>query len=206
MSDTEPDDTSPRIDRRAERGEATRSAIVSAARDLFSTRGYTAVGTNEVVRRAGVTRGALYHHFRDKRDLFRAVYEQTERGIVDTTAAKIATVDDPWQMLVAGIGSFFDACTDPALRQIGLVDGPAVLGWQEWREIGARYVMGLVTVGLRNAMDAGVLRKADVDQLAHLMFGALGEAAMVIANAEDPSAARERVEASVLMLLEGLRT
>jgi AcrR family transcriptional regulator len=178
---------------------------VDAARELFSERGYGAVGTNEVVGRAGVTRGAMYHHFRDKRDLFRAVYEQTEREVVERTAAVIASVEDPWEMLVAGIRSFFDACMDPALRQIGLVDGPAVLGWSEWREIGSRYVMGLMTLGLRGAMDAKVLRPADVDQLAHLMFGALGEAAMLIAAADDPSAAREEAEATALVLLEGLR-
>jgi AcrR family transcriptional regulator len=194
-----------RLDRRAERGEATREKLVTAARELFSERGYAAVGTNEVVRRAGVTRGALYHHFRDKKDLFRAVYEQTEREIVEGTAATIATIDDPWEMLVAGIRSFFDACMDPRLGRIGLVDGPAVLGWREWREIGSRYGMGLVTLGLQNAMDAGALRQADVGQLAHLVFGALGEAAMLIASAEDPLAARESAESTTLVLLEGLK-
>ena len=149
------DEPQPRSDRRAERGEATRAALVGAARELFSERGYSGVGTNEVVAQAGVTRGAMYHHFRDKQDLFRAVYEQTEREIVESTAAAISTIDDPWEMLASGVHSFFDACTDPALRQIGLVDGPAVLGWQEWREIGGRYGMALVTLGLQNAMDRG---------------------------------------------------
>ncbi len=200
------DEPQPRSDRRAERGEATRAALVGAARELFSERGYSGVGTNEVVAQAGVTRGAMYHHFRDKQDLFRAVYEQTEREIVESTAAAISTIDDPWEMLASGVHSFFDACTDPALRQIGLVDGPAVLGWQEWREIGSRYGMALVTLGLQNAMDAGVLRQADVRQLSHLVFGALGEAALLIANADDPRATRKEAEATALILLEGLRT
>ncbi len=199
-------DPRPQPDRRAERGEATRAALVGAARELFSERGYARVGTNEVVARAGVTRGAMYHHFRDKKDLFRAVYEQTEREIVESTAAAISTIEDPWEMLASGVHSFFDACTDPALRQIGLVDGPAVLGWQEWREIGSRYGMALVTLGLQNAMDAGVLRQADVRQLSHLVFGALGEAALLIANADDPRATRKEAEATALVLLEGLRT
>ena len=106
---------------------------------------------------------------------------------------------------MTGTRAFFDACTDPDLRQIGLVDGPAVLGWQEWREIGRRYVFGLVTFGLQNAMDAGVLRRADVKQLAHLLIGALGEAAMVLASADDPEAARAEVEETTLVLMEGLR-
>lgn len=192
-------------DRRAERGEATRAAILGAARELFSTRGYGQVGTNEVVERAGVTRGAMYHHFKEKKDLFRAVYEDVERELVETTAARMEGVEDPWELLVTGSRAFFDACTDPTLRQIGLVDGPAVLGWQEWREIGNRYVFGLVTFGLQNAMDAGVLRRADVKQLAHLFIGALGEAAMVLANADDPEAERADVEGTLLVLMEGLR-
>lgn len=194
-----------RSDRRAERGEATRAALVRAARELFTERGYPAVGTNEVVQRAGVTRGAMYHHFRDKQDLFRAVYEQLEEEVVAATAAAMSGLEDPWELLVTGVRSFFDACTDPALMQIGLIDGPAVLGWQEWREIGNRYGLGLVTLGLQNAMDAGVLRRADVTQLAHLMLGALDEAAMLIANADDPRHARELAEETLLILLEGLR-
>jgi AcrR family transcriptional regulator len=192
-------------DRRAERGSATRAALVWAARELFSERGYGAVGTTEVVERAGVTRGALYHHFRDKRELFRAVYEETERELVETTAAEMSAIDDPWDLLVRGTQSFFDACTDPSTMQIGLVDGPAVLGWQEWREVGSRYALGLVTFALQNAMDAGVLRRTDVKPLAHLVFGALGEAAMLMANADDRQQARREAEAAVLVLLEGLR-
>ena len=197
--------TPPSPDRRAERGEATRAAIVRAARELFSSRGYAAVGTNEVVQRAGVTRGAMYHHFSEKKDLFRAVYEELEQELVAATLASMQSVEDPWDRLVTGTRAFFDACTDPALRQIGLIDAPAVLGWQEWRDIGTRYVFGVVTFGLQNAMDEGVLRRADVKQLAHLFIGALGEAAMVLANAEDPKREREDVEATLLVLMEGLR-
>lgn len=199
------DERPPDHDRRLERGEATRAQIVRAARELFSARGYAAVGTNELVERAGVTRGAMYHHFRDKRDVFRAVYEDVEQQLVERTAARMGGVDDPWEVLVTGTRAFFDACTDPALRQIGLIDGPAVLGWQEWREIGKRYAFGFLTFGLQNAMDAGVLRRADVEQLAHLLFGALGEATMVLANADHPEAARRQVEETLLLLLEGLR-
>jgi AcrR family transcriptional regulator len=195
----------PSRDRRAERGEATRAQIVRAARELFTERGYAAVATNEVVEHAGVTRGAMYHHFKEKRDLFRAVYEEVEREQVEAAAKRIQGVEDPWEMLLAGMRAFFDACTDPKLMRIGLVDGPAVLGWREWREIGTQYAFGLVTFALRNAMEAGVLREADVEQLAHLLVGALGEAAMVLANSPDPASARADLEATVIVLLEGLR-
>jgi AcrR family transcriptional regulator len=190
---------------KAERREATRAALVGAARELFAERGYAHVGTEEVVERAGVTRGALYHHFRDKQDLFRAVYEQSEEEVVASVAAQMAGIEDPVELLEAGTRGFLDACGDPALRQIGLLDGPAVLGWAEWREIGARYGLALIVGGLQAGMDAGRLRKADVTPLAHLLLGALGEAAMLIASADDPEAARRRVEGSLMALLEGLK-
>jgi AcrR family transcriptional regulator len=192
-------------DRRAERGEATRAALVRAARELFSERGYAAVGTNEVVERAGVTRGAMYHHFREKKDLMRAVYEQTEQELVAATVERMQGVDDPWERLVTGVRAFFDFCADPALSQIGLVDAPAVLGWQEWREVGRRYVFGAVTFVLQDAMDKGVLRRADVTNLAHLFIAALGEAALMLGDADDPEKARADVEATLLTLLEGMR-
>ncbi len=179
--------------------------MVRAARELFASRGYASVGTNEIVERAGVTRGAMYHHFPTKKDIFRAVYEETEKQLVEEFAARMSAIDDPWEALVTGVRGFLDISMDPELAQIGLIDGPSVLGWAEWREIGKRYALGLVTFGLQGAMDAGVLRQADVTQLAHLMIGSLGEAAMVLANAENPEATRRDVERTVMVMLEGLR-
>ena len=147
----------------------------------------------------------MYHHFPNKKDLFRAVYEETEEELVSEFGARLAEIDDPWEALVTGMRGFLDLCTDPELMQIGLIDAPSVLGWKEWREIGTRYAMGVTTFALQGAMDAGVLRRADVKQLAHLIIGSLGEAAMVLANAEDPEATREDVEATLMILLEGLR-
>jgi AcrR family transcriptional regulator len=198
MADTERDG-------RAERGEATRAALIEAARELFTERGYAAVGTNEVVQRAGVTRGAMYHHFPDKRELFRAVYEDTERLLVEGLAAQVAEIEDPWEALVAGVRHFFDISSDPQLMRMGLIDGPSVLGWVEWREVGNRYGLGITTAALQRAMDAGALRPADVTMLAHMLLAALGEAGMLLANADDPQAERERVEATLMAMLEGLR-
>jgi AcrR family transcriptional regulator len=199
------EETAPRRGPKAERAEATRAALVGAARELFAERGYAAVGTEEIVARAEVTRGALYHHFADKRDLFRAVHEGVERGLVESIAAQLGGARDPWQLILRGIRSFLDACTDPAFIRIALLDAPAVLGWREWREIDARYGMGLVTGALEGAMEAGVLRRQPVQPLAHLVLGALGEAAFVIAEAEDRQRARREVEPALLSLVEGLR-
>jgi len=186
------------------RGDATRDTLLGAGRELFAERGYAAVGTEEIVARAGVTRGALYHHFADKRDLFRTVHEELEQALVADIGARITGIEDPWELMVAGVRAFLDACTDPAVMRIALLDAPAVLGWEEWRAIDARYGLGLVSFGLQNAMDGGVLKPQPVRPLAHLLMGAMSEAAIVIANAEDPAAARDEVEAPLLALLEGL--
>ena len=189
---------------RAEQAEATRAELLSAARELFAERGYADVGTEEIVRATGVTRGALYHHFRDKRDLFREVHESLERELVERIGASMQGTDDPLELIELGLRAFLDACTEPAVIQIALIDAPTVLGWQEWREIDAKYGMGLVSFGLQNAIDAGAMPARDVRPLAHLVLAALGEAAMLIATADDPKAARQEVEGPLVALLEGL--
>jgi AcrR family transcriptional regulator len=187
------------------KGDATRHELMRAARELFAERGYSGVGTEEIVARARVTRGALYHHFDDKRDLFRAVHEQIEAELVATIGERIAGIEDPWELLVTGVRAFLDACVDPAVRRISLLDAPGVLGWAQWREIDARHGLGLVSFGLANAMERGLFREREVRPLAHLMMGAMTEAALLVANAPDPSVARREVEPPLLALLEGLR-
>src|SRR3954466_2773458 len=154
---------------RGKKAEATRARLLRVSRDLFAKRGYADVGTEEVVRRAGVTRGALYHHFRDKQDLFRAVFEQTEAEIMQTIIARVEGLTDPMEELAVGVRAFLDACDDPTLMRIGVRDAPGVLGWEEWREIGNRHGLGLVTGALSWAMDEGQLAGGDVRTLAHLL-------------------------------------
>jgi AcrR family transcriptional regulator len=187
-------------------GAPTRAELMRVARALFAERGYAGVGTEQIVARAKVTRGALYHHFADKKDLFRAVHDELEQELVAQVGEQIAGIEDPWELAVTGVRAFLDACADPALRQIALIDAPSVLGWEEWRAVDARYGLGLVTFGLRNGMDAGVFREQEVTPLAHLLIGAMTEAAMMVANAADPEAARRTVEPALLALLEGLRS
>jgi AcrR family transcriptional regulator len=192
--------------RRKHEARATRDALVSAGLTLFTASGYGEVGTEEIVKRAKVTRGALYHHFADKRDLFRAVHERVEEELVADIASRMVGASDPWEVMVIGTRAFLDACDRPAVKQIALVDAPAVLGWREWRQVDERYGLGLMKAALGGAMEAGVLREAPLDSLSHLMLGALAEAAFVIANADDPATARIEAEAALFALLEGLRT
>jgi AcrR family transcriptional regulator len=198
--------TSRRPGRREAEAQATRDALVRAALELFSKRGYGAVGTEEIVARAKVTRGALYHHFSDKRDLFRAVFERVEADLMERIGARMEATEDPWELMLAGMRSFLDACEEPAVKQIALTDAPSVLGWQEWREIDNRHGLGLTRAALQGAVDAGVLRPIAVEPMAHLFVAALSEAAFVVTHSDHPRKARAEVEAALVELTEGLRT
>jgi AcrR family transcriptional regulator len=191
--------------RQAERSEATRKALVDVARRLFAKRGYADVGTEEIVRRAGVTRGALYHHFSGKEDLFRAVAEQVEEEMTRKSAEAALAHEDPWEQQRAGWEAFLDACLDPAVQRIILLDAPSVLGPKAWREIASKYGLALVQFGIQSLIDAGLIEKQPVDPLAHLVIGALSEAAVVIAQAEDTAAARAEMGAALERLMTGLR-
>jgi AcrR family transcriptional regulator len=197
--------TTRRPGRRDAEAQATRDALIRAALELFSKRGYAGVGTEEIVARAKVTRGALYHHFTDKRDLFRAVFERVEGELMERIGARMEATHDPWELLLAGMRSFLDACEEPAVKQISLTDAPSVLGWQEWREIDNRHGLGLTRAALQGAVDAGKMRPIAVEPMAHLFVAALSEAAFVIAYSDHPRRAREDVEAALVQLIEGLR-
>jgi AcrR family transcriptional regulator len=188
----------------AERSESTRAALLAAGRELFARRGYAAVGTEEIVRRAGVTRGALYHHFAGKRELFRAVCEALERELAEKIASGALADPDPIKALRSGAEMFLDACLEPEVQQITLIDAPSVLGWEAWREIGAEHGLGLVEAALTAAIEAGRIPPQPVRPLAHVLIGALDEAAMLVARAEDTRAARAEVGQTLDRLLEAL--
>lgn len=176
------------------------------ARGLFAERGYANVGTEEIVQQAGVTRGALYHHFRGgKEELFRAIVVQLSAETAKRVRAVALAIDDPWDALVAGIDAFLDACATREVQRILLVDGPAVLGWDVWRTIDAEYGLGLLEGALQRAIDAGRLPPQPALAAAHVLLGALDEAAMVVARADDPVTARAEMGQTVHRLLEGLR-
>src|SRR5215217_4032644 len=197
--------SAPTGGRREAEARATREALIKAALQLCTERGYAEVGTEEIVARAKVTRGALYHHFEDKRDLFRAVFERVEADLMERIGATMGGAEAPWDLMLTGMRSFLDACEEPAIKQISLTDAPAVLGWEEWREIDNRHGLGLTRAALERAVAAGVLRPIAVDPMAHLLVAALSEAAFVIAHAEQPRNARAEVEEALLQLVEGLR-
>jgi len=196
--------TPPR--RQQDRSAATRKALLAAARQLFTERGYAAVPAEDIVAAAGLTRGALQHHFDGKPRLLRAVFEQLEAETTSQVATAIADAGDSWTAATRGLSAFLDACQDPAVIQIALTDAPAVLGWAEWRAVEADHGLGLITAGLDLAMAEGVIIVQPVTVLAHLILSAIIEAALLIARAPDTAAARADAEHALLALLAGLRT
>jgi AcrR family transcriptional regulator len=187
-----------------ERSRATRAALVTTARRLFAERGYAHVPAEEIVAAAGITRGALYHHFADKQQLFCAVFEELEDEVTAEIAAAIAAAPDRPTGMVLGLGRFLDVCQRPEVTQIALTDAPAVLGWQTWRAIEARHGLGVITQGLQAAAQEGLLVDAPVPVLAQLVLSAVIEAALLIAHAADPAAARADAEQALLALLSGM--
>ena len=189
----------------AERSQATREALIRAARPLFAKRGYADVGTEEIVRAAGLTRGALYHHFGGKEELLAAVYEQIEDELAQRIASEALGAADPIEAMQAGMEMFLEACLEPEVQRIVLLDAPAVLGWERWRQIAADYGLGLIEATLQAAMEAGAIAEQPVKPLAHVLMGAMDEAAMLVARAEDPAKTRTEVAATLRAVLAGLR-
>jgi AcrR family transcriptional regulator len=183
----------------AERAAETREALVTAARPLFAAHGFADVALETIVRAAGVTRGALYHHFADKTELFAAVFEQVEAEVAVRMGQAIAAANqtDPVEVMHLGAGFWLDACSDPEVQRIVLVDAPAVLGWTRWTEIGNRYNIGMVRELLNGAIEASRIPPQPVEATALTLLGAMREATLYVARAEDHAQARR--EAGVVM-------
>ena len=201
----------PRIrrSRRADHVADTRRALVCAARELFAERGYTATGTEDIVGAANVTRGALYHHFKDKADLFRAVMaecasEMAERLVAQETARAEQEQGDAWQLLRSGFQSFLDACNDRDFQRIVLVEGPAVLGHSTWDALVEEHGYLLLAEALTEAIAEGNIEPLPVAPLTRMLAALISEASLYIARAEDHVRAREEAGLVLERLLAGL--
>ncbi len=198
------DQPEPRRRTQAQRTAETRKALVAAARGLFAARGYDGVGAEEIVRAAGLTRGALYHHFPSgKPGLLEAVYEQVEAESTERVAHIVldSAMDSPLAAMKAGVAAFLDECAEPGFQRIALHDAPAVLGWDRWREISASNGLGLIEASLIAAIEAGEIRPLPVKPTAHLLLGALDEAAMLLVRSSDPEG-RAEVTTVLLALID----
>jgi AcrR family transcriptional regulator len=199
--------------RRDEHVADTRQALVDAARKLFTEQGYAATGTEEIVAAARVTRGALYHHFRDKTDLFRAVMEQIAREVAEhlidaelsRPAAASQSPGDAWVEVRDGLHAFLDLCvvTDD-FQRIVLVEGPAVLGHEAWDELVARHGSNLLAEWLSRAVEQGRIAPVPIQPLTSLLIAMISESSLYIARADDRSAARKEMGTVLARLMNGL--
>jgi AcrR family transcriptional regulator len=187
-----------------EHGAQTRSRLLTVARRMFGADGYTGVSLREVCDRAGVTRGALYHHFLDKESIFRAVCEEIAADVTQQVVAAAAGEPGAWERLNVGCQAFLDACAEPEVARILLSDAPAVLGWDGLRKIDARHGLGLLRVGLEQAMDEGTVERGPVDALAHVLVGALNEAAMTVGRDRDAGQSRRDAGLGIQRMLVGI--
>ncbi len=189
-----------------QRSEATRAALIGAARPLFAASGFSAIGTEAIVRAAGVTRGAMYHQFTDKTELFAAVFEVVEAEMtkrIDAAVSKSGE-SDPIALMKLGAATWLDACAEPEVHRIVLIEAPAVLGWERWRKISLRYGMGLVQSLVDYAISVGRIAEQPAEPLSHVLIGALDEAALYLTQADDPARARREVGAVIDRLVESL--
>ena len=185
-----------------EQRERTRAALIEAARRRFAEDGYAGASTEAILAETGVTRGALYHHFADKQDLFAAVCEALQAEVAERIS-QAAEGQSPYEAIAAGCVAFIDAVARPEARRILLLDAPGVLGWERWNALDARHGFGLLRAGIEAAVEAGVF-SGDPEVLAVLLNGALNHAAMWAAQDDDP-AALARLKSGFVEQLSRLR-
>jgi AcrR family transcriptional regulator len=191
--------------RQAENSAATRTALVKIARKFFAERGYADTATEDIVRRARVTRGALYHHFKDKQDLFKAVLHEEQLKVAAKCTEAAAKESDPWRALMTANEAFLEACLDPAVQQIILIDAPAVLGSEGFRQSDESYYLAGMKAAIEVSIAAGIIEKQPVEPLAHMIMGAMNEAARLIAHASDKQRVRREVSESADRMWNALR-
>jgi AcrR family transcriptional regulator len=185
-------------------GAETRTNLIAVARRLFASKGHAGVSTAEICDLAAVTRGALYHHFPGKDELFRAVCEQVATEVTAHVLAAAGGGRDAWTRVRSGCRAFLDACVEEDVRRILLTDAPSVLGWSAFRELDDRHALGLLRISLQTAMDEGAVRPGNVELLAHVLVAALNEAALVVGRSSDQQGARSAAIATIDRLLTGI--
>jgi AcrR family transcriptional regulator len=190
----------------AERTRATTGGLIETALRLFGTHGYAATSIEDIARESGLTKGAVYHHFTGKAELFRAAFVRQEERLADVIAEAAAGGAEPMESVRLGVLALLRACGEPEVRRIVLLDGPAVLGWEGVREIEYAHTLRLLHAGLALAAAQGAIAPGDVTVRAHLIFGAVCEGGMLIARAPDPDATLTAVLIQAERLLDALST
>ncbi len=190
---------------KASQREATTRQLIEIAREHFTRDGYASAAMEEIVAQAGVTRGALYHHFGSKEGLFLAVLHQVQQEIGEQVDEATATLTDAWEFLKIGSRAFLQASQAPQVRRILLIDAPAVVGWEAWRQADAEGAFPALREVLEQLQSEGALTGLSIDALAYLLSGAMNEAALWIAQSDQPDKALDSAVTALDALIDGLR-
>jgi len=193
------------VNLKVEQGKVTKRKLLDTARRVFTEHGYDQVSAEQLVSEAGVTRGALYHHFDDKRDLFRTLVWEMEQQLDERVTEAAIAATTPWGAVEDGTTALLEACLEPDVARIVMLDGPAVLGWDAWDEIDAAYAIKQVSLGLEVLMIEKVIEQQPMQPLATVMVALLNGACRAIAQSDDPRTTLAEVRPATLRLLEGLR-
>jgi AcrR family transcriptional regulator len=188
----------------AERTEATRARLIATARRLFAEKGFAGTSTEEILSEASVSRGALYHHFPSKTDLFQATFEAVEDDLTTDVMTAAGATSDPKRMLERGFEAFLDQCRNPEVQRIVMIDGATVLGWDTWHALDERYGFGAIKAVLELAAEQGTIPSASVEPMAHLLLGAVMQAGMVVARADDPAGAKRAMTKTFARIVAAL--
>jgi AcrR family transcriptional regulator len=190
--------------RREEYAEATYEALLDSAALCFYEHGFVATSLDEIAQRARLTKGAIYHHFHSKRDLFMAVLERHEKVGSEAVAEAGATGDDAWTGIINAFNTFLDLISNPIYQRICWVEGPAALGFEEWWACGERYEIEVIHGVLKRAAESGILRHTDLDMLSHVLFGAVVAGVLAMARSEEPEVERERFRSVMIDMMLGM--
>jgi AcrR family transcriptional regulator len=191
--------------RREEYAETTRAAIVQAAVEQFASEGFAKSTMDNVAEAARVTKGAVYHHFTDKAELFEAVFVVMEERLLARVTAGVSGIDDPFELMATGVDLFLAECCEPDFRRIAIQEAPAALGWARWKEIEEQYFLGLVAGALEALAQAGLIALPSGDLTARMLLAAMSEAGLAVAASSGPDAERRRAGALVMRFVSGLR-
>jgi AcrR family transcriptional regulator len=192
------------MNKNVERGQATRAHLVEVATQLFAAQGYDGTSIEAVLAEAGISRGSLYHHFAGKDALFWAVLEGVVARVGEQLAALERDAPDPVAALRTGYLGWVRLASDPVVQQTVLIDAPAVLGWQRWRELDEQGNLGWIKTALTYAAEAGRIERQHVDVFAHIVLAAANEVALMVARADDPVAALPGAESGFAEFLDRL--
>ncbi|TQR38028.1 TetR/AcrR family transcriptional regulator [Brevibacillus brevis] len=191
---------------KAEQKQQTMQKLIEVAREMFSKKGYADAAMEDIVKQAGVTRGALYHNFGSKEGLFEAVLASVQQEIGERVEAEAARSEEPWQQLILGCLAFVSSAVEQRNKRILLIDGPAVIGWEKWRRMDEENSMRHLREQLQTIKEQGYLRPVSIDALTHLLSGAMNEAVLWISETPDQEKSLEEISAAMTLLLEGYRS